>query len=60
MRRIIIFSPVRGKGCLLLCPPSRHDIAHIASSFHASLALAFFYPTPKIRDAGGLPFSLAW
>lgn len=27
-----------------MCPPSRHDIAHIASSFIASRVLAFFYP----------------
>ncbi len=27
-----------------MCPPHRHDIAHIASSLIASLALAFFYP----------------
>ncbi|WP_321157420.1 hypothetical protein, partial [Serratia nevei] len=28
--------------------------------FMPALRWRFFYPTPKIRDAGGLPFSLAW
>ncbi|WP_268594257.1 hypothetical protein, partial [Escherichia coli] len=46
------------KGCLLLSPPIRHDIAHIASRFHASLALALFYPTPKTMTPVVSLFSL--
>jgi hypothetical protein len=41
-------------------PPIRHDIAHIASRFHASLALALFYPTPKTMTPVVSLFSLIW
>ncbi|MFP8409849.1 hypothetical protein [Serratia marcescens] len=60
MRRIIILFTGEGKRVVSFCAPIRHDIAHIASRFHASLALALFYPTPKTMTPVVSLFSLIW